>query len=379
MTPTVVSKTTAKIACLCGAISEPGTLLDAEQFPVPTTICVCSTCRATTGTFGALAVPLKSAPSTTSLKACDNYSASAACSRYFCGRCGSKVFFSHQDDGRWFTSAGSIDRHDDQKGSIDTCSLTESIYTSSATRDGGMVGRMVQNADWASQEMKCYSKDRDGEPVKLSEAPKLWRAPSTDTTEATQAQSTSVDLSCHCEGIKLKLLPASAHAGNAGSDLLNRWTRGIGKDRKWVAKLCVCRSDRLTFGTPMMAWTYLFPECIQTPDGEAVPFPRDQSSYNSTDLSEVSCLRTLKIYHSSEGVKRSFCGRCGASIFFEHVNRVKDEPYIIDVAPGLIRSDSGALAENLLSWDWEWVSWPGENENRAWLDTLTGGRTLLRK
>lgn len=51
-------------------------------------------------------------------------------------------------------------------------------------------------------------------------------------------------------------------------------------------------------------------------------------------------------YESSEGVRRTFCGTCGATVFYSH----KERPGIVDVATGILRAAEGVMLGNWVVW-----------------------------
>ena len=78
---------------------------------------------------------------------------------------------------------------------------------------------------------------------------------------------------------------------------------------------------------------------------------------------------TLKHFQSSKDVYRSFCGTCGASVFYW-----ADEPghAVVDVSVGLLRAESGSMAREWLDWQWGGVAWKKEAMDNTLLDALLG-------
>lgn len=56
---------------------------------------------------------------------------------------------------------------------------------------------------------------------------------------------------------------------------------------------------------------------------------------------------TMKTWRSSSDVTRVFCGTCGATIFWDGDDR---QPFLVDLALGLLASPSGVRAEEWLIW-----------------------------
>jgi len=372
MTETSISTSTASITCLCGNISEPGTLLTASTFPIDCGLCCCSACRYTSGALGGTGVPLRRPPSDKTLSACTKYQSGADFARYFCASCGSKLFwhglFGHDDEGRrreeWEVTVGAVERADGREREVDTIKVRRCTYLES-WRDGGLARRMVDVAMQSARGIEFHAMGSDDSKMLSSdEIAQLWAGSVEIPASAGSEQTTNVPLSCQCGAVQLRISSPQNMRSKADPRHIERWTR---EDcSKYVAKICVCRSDRLWFGTPMAVWTYVFPNNILTKDGTAIDLSFDRGSTPE--------LPALKTFASSPDVRRSFCGCCGAGVFFERRNR----PWIVNVAPGLLRADNGSMAEELLSWDWQWVSWPEENQNKEYLDMLTGGAIVMR-
>jgi hypothetical protein len=77
----------------------------------------------------------------------------------------------------------------------------------------------------------------------------------------------------------------------------------------------------------------------------------------------------MKTYRSSVGVTRSFCGVCGANIFWEADFR----PTLVDVAVGALDAESGARAEEWLEWATERVSFREEAHHLDLIEGLESG------
>ena len=93
-----------------------------------------------------------------------------------------------------------------------------------------------------------------------------------------------------------------------------------------------------------MAWTYIQPRKFTcAADGEPVVFGREAEKPGVN-----KGLSTLKHYWSSPEVDRSFCGICGSSVFYW----VDDRPEVVDLAMGIVRAGSGAMAREWVSWRW---------------------------
>jgi hypothetical protein len=62
-------------------------------------------------------------------------------------------------------------------------------------------------------------------------------------------------------------------------------------------------------------------------------------------------LGTSRTFVSSKGVIRTFCGTCGATVFFSSEERIRnDGERVVDIAVGLLRAPEGIAAEDWLTW-----------------------------
>ncbi|MGY3037316.1 hypothetical protein ACVIIV_006486 [Bradyrhizobium sp. USDA 4354] len=71
-----------------------------------------------------------------------------------------------------------------------------------------------------------------------------------------------------------------------------------------VHALCHCRDCRLHAGAPVVGWTMYAEDAVKVTKGEP------------------------KVYHSSEHVRRHFCGDCGTGLFYFNASMM---PGIIDI------------------------------------------------
>lgn len=164
MTETSISTSTASIICLCGNISEPGTLLAASTFPIDCGLCRCTACRYTSGALGGTGVPLRRPPSDKTLSACTKYQSGEDFVRYFCASCGSKLFwhglFGHGSEGRlkeeWEVIVGTIGRADGREREVDMIKVFGCTYLESL-RDGGVAKRMVDVAMQSVRDIEFHS------------------------------------------------------------------------------------------------------------------------------------------------------------------------------------------------------------------------------
>ncbi|KAL4971547.1 hypothetical protein BDW66DRAFT_155548 [Aspergillus desertorum] len=120
-----------------------------------------------------------------------------------------------------------------------------------------------------------------------------------------------------------------------------------------LALVDVCRDCRLVAGAHAIGWLYVAKDHI-------IPAIPD-------DL----LIGTSKRYESSPGVSRTFCGTCGATVFFGHTNR----PDIVDVATGILHARGGVMLGNWAWWRTSRLAFPkdGCSYDQQFTDALTEG------
>jgi hypothetical protein len=130
---------------------------------------------------------------------------------------------------------------------------------------------------------------------------------------------------CHCGGVSFTISrPQEEFITSAKSQ---GWLHPSDTN-KWLALLDLCDDCRLVDGTNIMAWTFV-------PVDHISPHPSANLRIGSS-----------KRYRSSKDVLRTFCGTCGATVFYSCASR----PGIVDVAVGILRAPEGTMAENWLIW-----------------------------
>jgi len=154
---------------------------------------------------------------------------------------------------------------------------------------------------------------------------------------APQQETTRTDeqllAQCHCGGV-------SFHISRPRDDFIagedsTSWLSPLDKKR-WLASMDLCDDCRLTTGTNVIGWMFVPVDHISPP------------------LPSNLLVGSSKAYQSSEDVVRTFCGTCGATVFYW----CKDRPHIVDVATGLLRAPEGVMAENWAVWRAGRLAWP---------------------
>lgn len=355
-----MSTSDARLTCLCGAVSEPGSLLVAAKFPIKTGMCNCDGCRHSVGTMGCSPLPLKASPSDKSVAACSTYDANKTMTRYFCSTCGTKIFFYSRRGGSpvWVALPGVIERSDFEN--VDTIFVNQTWYVAD-TKDGGLAGKIFENmligaaGSPPKDKFFFYAGDRtEGPRIPFDQVKSLWTK---SVNNPNLSEDDKIAASCHCGSVQIQVCRPSP-ARNSSKEL-KRYSRQ--NNTKYTAGLCTCRSCRLATGLPLQPWSFIMPRNILTKSGEQVEFSSENGLKN---------LSGLTTYRSSKNVRRSFCKKCGATFFFERTDR----PEVVAISMGLFSSPVGAMATDFFEWRWDIVGHREECRVQDYLQMFVGPR-----
>lgn len=230
----------------------------------------------------------------------------------------------------------------------DIVSIKDHIFVGD-TIDGGLA-RLMQSL--GSRSIPCYTTWWDEGPDPTFKFDDLQQ-----TSTGIHTDTDRLHASCSCGLVKLQVSPPAD--AQVKDPAIARWLNADGT--KYLALNCVCRYCRLAAGFPISSNTYVMPENIYATDQEgaetalfAYKSPSKETTNFDNDTQSIQAkLPTLKFDFSSPGTRRSFCGKCGASIFFERATR----PQCVNIAVGILRAGSGALAREWIGFDWKEVYW----------------------
>ena len=322
------------LTCLCGLINEPASILAGQSLQQENCMCHCDTCRYQTGSLGTWFLDMTGPPSEKSLSNATAYETSEVYARFFCNKCGCNVFARCKQDGRWLACAGILEVKGNNEGQRNVSEIAYHEYAGDP-KDGGIAPFLMR---LGNREVPCYKtepKGKNAEVMKESTFP--------ESSSAVEERGEMLEVSCHCGSCQLRIAPAPYKDGSEG------WYVPKGNLSKYYARICCCRSCRLTLGFTLQPWSFILPSQIFTTAKEPVVF--------GPEAQKVVQIEKLKHYQSSESVLRSFCTECGATIFYQSFDR----PYIIDVSVGVLRSKLGnGMVSEWLEWDKSTVSNRGE-------------------
>ncbi|KAF2680760.1 hypothetical protein K458DRAFT_421100 [Lentithecium fluviatile CBS 122367] len=311
------------------------------SLPLPTHFCHCSICRRTHGTLCTIHTPIPKPE--VNLSSFTAYASSSYVVRYFCSTCGAHMLDRAKEDGKeesWCVATSLVDA-DEQ-----TWSFTDHICLD-GTVDGGLAGWL---AEIEGKRLRMWR----GKPTDEAEYEETgdWRPGPAVTLSETDSKSRQEDAlvaKCHCGGVEFHIsrpLPSAFTQMPASLVPADK--------NKWYGLTEACNSCRLVSGCAVIAWMFPLTSHITLPDGS--PYRPD--------------FGTAKIYKSSEGVERTFCGRCGAMVVYA----TDERGAMVDVAAGLLMAD-GARAEEWVEWRTGKVGW--ERDCR-WKGMLKGLKDGLR-
>ncbi|KAK2594805.1 hypothetical protein QQS21_007493 [Conoideocrella luteorostrata] len=301
--------------CSCGSIhltfDVPTSFL-----PLPTYLCHCSICRYSTGApcvFHAVLpkgiTPNFIAPSTG--EGLTTYKPAQDCTYDFCSTCGchvAGVSFGRDD---WTIATSMFLDH-----SPANFKIVSHVFSKSGPN--GAIPATVSHI--GGRELSYYNPPDDDPRAKVT-APSAEVGP--DGEDRLRAQ-------CHCGGVSFTLGRPTQSV--LDDEFMSKFVSAADKT-KWVAVYDICNDCRLVNGTHVAGWTFV-PRSLCEP-----PIEKDLK------------IGTAKTYSSSEGVLRSFCGTCGATVFFScEARQPTDGQAVVDIATGILRCPEGVMGESWFIW-----------------------------
>ncbi|KAL2125819.1 hypothetical protein VTI74DRAFT_2602 [Chaetomium olivicolor] len=316
-----------------------------SALPLPVHLCHCSICRQTHGTLCCFHAPLPKGvePEFVSPSSVESsltgyiHSDKAASERFFCTTCGCHIgdrdLRPDPDTGKpeWRIATSIFNPQDEA-----TFQIRSHVFTDPSTEPN--LATWLPSIGSRAIHVWNPSPDDPNFPLASSNPP----APDVND-DVLLAQ-------CHCAGVRFTIPRPSSH--EASDPFLSRYlragptpspsdgpsSRATGPSAlKRVACLCLCADCRLVSGAHAVPWTFV-PLSVLRPQ-----IPAGLEGFG-----------TMRVYCSSEKVRRTFCGTCGATVFFvlDDEERVpSEEKRIVDVAVGLLRGKDGRVAVE------EWVTW----------------------
>lgn len=304
-------------SCHCKNVRYTVTL-PTDSLPLKVYMCHCSICRYAHGAPCCFhtQLPLGVEPQFLAPSSLDSLTAyehpQALSTRYFCSTCGCQVGDRAKHDGRWVISSSIFDENKEDPG---VWQFDSHLYPGSAP-DGGLAA-LLPSIDGHQLEMN--------DPESLVQ-PSHHEHPNGAGDNRLLAQ-------CDCGGVSFTISRPSEEF--IASPASQGWLHPSDKI-KWLACWDLCNDCRLVNGTHVIGWMFV-------PLDHISPRPPSELMIGSS-----------KGYRSSEGVLRTFCGTCGATVSYNCSHR----PHIVDVAVGILRAPEGVMAENWALWRAGRPAWP---------------------
>ncbi|KAJ0420260.1 Mss4-like protein [Aspergillus carlsbadensis] len=307
---------TATLTAHCHCTSTHFTItLPASSLPLPAHLCHCTLCRTTYGTPATFhaALPEGIKPSFIAPSNWDNLTKylprGSKEPLYFCSTCGCHVA-ALNPSGIWGVVVSAFVEGNRVPGGGEEEKIwviDEHIYTEKGSTGDGGIAELVPSI--GGEELKVWNPDEPGE-YSIPENPNPG-----DTLLA----------QCNCGGISFSISRPREEFINSPKSA--GWVRPS-DPKKWLALLDVCTDCRLVTGSHVSSWLFVPTDHITPP------------------LPSNLVIGTTKRYKSSPGVERTFCGTCGATVFFYD----KKRGGIIDIATGILRAPEGVMLS-------EWAVW----------------------
>ncbi|KPI38107.1 uncharacterized protein AB675_1097 [Cyphellophora attinorum] len=369
-----VPTSSATLTCLCGAISLPGSYLKESHFPIESEICHCNPCRYSYGSLIPTFFEIKNPPPAPALAKLRKYQFTDVCARYFCATCGTHCFVDHpHKDNEWFCLTGIVELPPSIPNKPPNLVTINSHQYLADTLDGGMAPLFLDPQPNSIKPPTIFAA--------ASRDPDSARDPTDVVTMAQLSlshpspQASHLNAKCHCKGVNLSIARAdyttNPHNVHPDKQPTNKAIRD-----KYAAWFCACRSCRLSTGSSITGHMYVPPAAITdatTGDSVVLGLP----ALNDSKVNQSAGLKTLTHYRSTESVVRSFCGNCGAYVFYCSVNQDKDGKAgdghgVIDIAAGLLRAESGSMAREWVYWE-DWVSHANEAVDQKLVEVVKEG------
>ncbi|KAL2864005.1 GFA family protein [Aspergillus lucknowensis] len=324
--------------CHCRAVHFTLTI-PTTSLPLDVHICNCTLCRTLLGAPASFHAPLPKeiepefiAPSSLD-KLTPNRREGAPCTIYFCSTCGCHIGDrGHQ--GGWTISVSIFEEGVNDNESL--WKFNEHWYTDAASTGDGGFSQLLPRID--GREVRIWNPDT--------------------TTDRSQKDEKKEDggreekllAQCSCGGVSFNI--SRPRQEFVDSPLSEGWVHAEDPS-KWLGLVDVCTDCRLVNGAHVVAWLFVSADHISPP------------------LPEDLCIGTSKRYESSPGVVRTFCGRCGATVFFTEKRRGR----IVDIATGILRGKEGFMLADWARWRTARLGYPddGIKYDRGLTEGLTEG------
>ncbi|KAH7273584.1 hypothetical protein MRS44_001526 [Fusarium solani] len=334
---------TLEAKCFCGSVHFKVDV-PVSSLPFLTHLCHCSLCRYASGApciFHA-ALPLGVIPkfvAPSSEKNMTGFLVGNGMGTWnFCSTCGCHIACITIDKRIWTLSTsifidGSEYFH-----------IRKHIYSKS-TKDGGIAQALTHTR---GQDFIDWNPPDDRPDAKIVES----------RPEVGEDGKERLRVECKCKGVSFTIPRPSQEV--IDDEYMSQFVSHRDKS-KWHATFDACDDCRLVNGTHVVGWTFIPLSVCEPP------------------IKDDLLIGTAKTFKSSDEALRSFCGTCGATIFFSHNDRRPGtKQHIVDVATGILRAPEGVMAENWLTWRGR-LAWftSGKRYDKEFAESLQEGMNKM--
>lgn len=279
------------------------------------------------------------------------------------------MYLEYRSDGHFEVATGTL-----QGENMDQLVRFQGVMWIGDTVDGG-AGRFLTEVD--GKELKRYA----GEAGASEELGLDWEIAGSKEGRKDGGRE-AVHAYCHCNGVQFWIAPPTSashfacspfpdlmipHHLNKSANPSNKPWWLTHKATRYLAGTCACRSCRAASGFDITFWSFIPTSNIFLDAELTTRFPISAPSRPPTYWG------SMKRYQSSPGVTRSFCGTCGANVFWHGHEKSYGRRGLVDVAVGLLDAESGARAKEILGWWTERVSFKEDAAHRGLVGGLENG------
>ncbi|KFA55380.1 hypothetical protein S40293_05698 [Stachybotrys chartarum IBT 40293] len=328
--------------CLCKK-HEFTTPVKKQCLPLKAFTCHCHSCRHLTGSLFTSDTPWPGPHKPIRDSSLSKYAFTKNVTLLFCGTCSAPLFFHEHYEGREdeigvFTGALA------NAAVPELVRFVDHIFMGDVP-DGGAapwLGRVSEGGAatmWHGRRHKTQRMGCD------------WPAVELLPTVEEKSGVDEIGITCRCKGVDLRLRRGEEDYAHLPAEELPPYIDP--ETRKRLVTFECCDSCRLTLGADIINWTSSSLRHIAFPTSAltALSFPSTTAALHAAVTSTIARdarLGTLAAYASSPGVRRYFCARCSASIFYTN-DKYPDD---VDIPVGVLEHPGGAArAEDFLVWE----------------------------
>lgn len=307
---------TLEAKCYCGSVHYTIDV-PVSKLPLLTHLCHCSLCRYGSGAPCIFHAPLPDGvkPKFVEPSSRSNMTSYAIGKKIgtwnFCSTCGCHIASTGPPENEFWTVASST-----FVNASDSFDVRKHIFSNS-TKDRGIAEALTHTG---GQEFIDWNPSDGSSEAKILES----------HVEVGNDGEERLRVECECKGISFTIPRPSQEIKE---DKFYSQFVSHRDDTKWLATFDACDDCRLHNGTNVVGWTFI-PLSICEPR-----------------IKDDLLIGSAKTFKSSDDVVRSFCGTCGATVFFSHAcRRPSENHHVVDLATGIIRAPEGVMAEKWLTW-----------------------------